>query len=232
MSKKQRLHFYTVDMKYIRDLHQTDDKVRSVSPQIKKNNRPLVGIITMVNGRSYCIPLSSPKQKHKTMKNSLDFLKIEREDGKLIGILNLNSMIPVDRSVIKEININIKTSDSPEVVAYKELLNNQLDWCNENADRIERYAEKLYRIVSSPKRSTSAMLLKRCCDFKKLEAVLDKYTQKSQQHTEQTSAQESEKPQGFSFSVAEMKRNVKRVHEKHENDSVPAKQKNKNNHNL
>ena len=108
MSKKQRLHFYTVDMKYIRDLHQRDDKVRSVSPQENKSNRPLVGIITMVNGKAYCIPLSSPKPKHKNMKNAADFLKIEKADGKLIGILNLNAMIPVDRAVIQEININVK----------------------------------------------------------------------------------------------------------------------------
>jgi len=238
MSKKQRLHFYTIDIKYIRDLHQRDDKVRSVSPQMKKNNRPLVGIITMVNERAYCIPLSSPKPKHQAMKNSVDLLKIEREDGKLIGVLNLNSMIPVDKTVIKEININVKKTDSPETKAYKELLNNQLDWCNENVDRIERYAQKLYLLVTSPQKSTSSMLLKRCCDFKKLEVVLDKYIQKAAQiEPQQSNPQTSRKPQSqgtFSISVKQIKRNAQNTHEQAEKKGERTKTNNKNNgnHNL
>ena len=40
------------------------------------------------------IPLSSPKKKHDKMCNSLDFQKIE-VDGKLLGVLNYNLMIPV-----------------------------------------------------------------------------------------------------------------------------------------
>ena len=48
-------------MKYIRNLHSIDDRVPSVSPQIGKEERPFVGIVVMVNGRKYCIPLSKCK---------------------------------------------------------------------------------------------------------------------------------------------------------------------------
>ena len=84
-------------------------------------------------------------------------------------------MIPVDEPVIRIINLSIKKSDSNDVRYYKELMNDQLDWCNDNADSIVKKAQKLYEMVTNPKESTSRSLLKRCCDFKKLEAVLAKY---------------------------------------------------------
>lgn len=68
---------YKVDMKYIRNLHNIDDKVLSVSPQVGKDNRVFVGIVIICGIHKYCILLSSPKEKHKKMKNSMDFSKIE-----------------------------------------------------------------------------------------------------------------------------------------------------------
>lgn len=38
--KQNRLSLYQIDIKYIRDLANKDDNVRSVSPQIGKDNRP------------------------------------------------------------------------------------------------------------------------------------------------------------------------------------------------
>ncbi len=67
--KKEKLQLYTMDMKYIRDLHNADDKVQSVSPQIHKNNRPFVGVVVICEKHKYCIPLDHPKEKHYTMKN-------------------------------------------------------------------------------------------------------------------------------------------------------------------
>lgn len=93
--KQKRLNLYIVDIKYIRDLAKKDDNVLSVSPQEEKDRRPFVGIIIVCNNKKYCIPLSSPKQKHNKMKNDVDFTKIYDGD-KLIGVLNFNNMIPID----------------------------------------------------------------------------------------------------------------------------------------
>ncbi|MBO5155454.1 MAG: type III toxin-antitoxin system ToxN/AbiQ family toxin [Eubacterium sp.] len=68
---------YKVDMNYIRNLHHVDDKVLSVSPQTGKDRRIFIGIVIVCSTHKYCIPLSSPKAKHKNMKNSMDFSKIE-----------------------------------------------------------------------------------------------------------------------------------------------------------
>ena len=59
---------YKVDIKYIRNLHKIDDKVLSVSPQTGKDNRVFVGIEVICGVHNYCIPLSSPKEKHKKIK--------------------------------------------------------------------------------------------------------------------------------------------------------------------
>ena len=39
------LEVYRIDMKYIRNLHNIDDRVLSVSPQIGKDERPFLGVI-------------------------------------------------------------------------------------------------------------------------------------------------------------------------------------------
>ena len=92
-------------MKYIRNLHHIDDRVLSVSPQTGKDTRVFVGIVIVCGTHKYCIPLSSPKDKHKRMRNSMDFSKIE-VDGKLLGVLNFNLMIPIEEAQLSEVICN------------------------------------------------------------------------------------------------------------------------------
>lgn len=175
--KKQGLNLYNVDMKYIRDLSKADDKVMSTSPQLHKENRPFVGIIVICGDKMYCIPFTSPKPKHLKMKNDLDFSRIINKNNEMIGALNFNNMIPVCSDVIKLIDIKPHKTDSPKDKDYKELLNNQLDWCNDNRESITRKANKLYNIVTkTPDKFKN--LTRRCCDFKKLESVLEKWNGK------------------------------------------------------
>lgn len=177
--KKSRLHLYTLDVKYVRDLANADNRVMSVSPQQHKENRPFVGIIIIMEQHNYCIPMTSPKPKHSKMKNDLDFSKILDSNNCLIGALNFNNMIPVSDDVIQKLDIRPSSSDTPKERAYKELLNNQLDWCNDNIDNIIKKANKLYRLITqSPEKSFN--LTRRCCDFKKLEAVLERRLAKVQ----------------------------------------------------
>ena len=56
-----------VDMKYVRNLHNVDNKVLSVSPQIGKDNRVYVGILMILGKFKYIIPLSHPKEKHQNI---------------------------------------------------------------------------------------------------------------------------------------------------------------------
>ena len=164
-------------MKYIRDLSKADDKIMSVSPQEHKENRPFVGIIVVLENKKYCIPLTSPKEKHKKMKNDVDFSKILDKNQNIIGALNFNNMIPVSYTLITPIDITPKRSDTPNECIYKTPLNNQLDWCNDNYDNITKKANKLYEFVTkTPEKSYN--LVSRCCDFQKLEKILEKWLEK------------------------------------------------------
>lgn len=169
--KQEKLHLYTMDMKYVRDLHKADDKVQSVSPQIHKSNRPFVGIIVVCDEHLYCVPLDHPKEKHYKIKNDIDFTRIF--DGeKLIGVLNFNNMIPVDETVVKKLSVKIEKDDNPSEKAYKILCAKELDWIQKNQDAIIKKANKLYHIITNG--LGNDMLKRRCIDFRKLETVLEK----------------------------------------------------------
>jgi protein AbiQ len=101
----------------------------SISPQRGKQNRPFVGVVVLMNGRNYCIPLTSPKDKFKNKKSQVDFIKVfdeERRDEngqfKLIGVLNINNMIPVDDRYIKKVNLAVLSNDKPDIAAKKRLM--------------------------------------------------------------------------------------------------------------
>lgn len=169
--KQEKLKLYSIDMKYVRDLHNTDDRVQSVSPQIHKSNRPFVGVVIVCDEHQYCIPLDHPKEKHRSMKNDVDFTRIF--DGeKLIGVMNFNNMVPVDDSVIKLLNVKPGKNDSGAERAYKNLCAKELDWVQKHQEAIIRKANKLYQMILSDVANNG--LKKRCLDFKKLEGILEK----------------------------------------------------------
>lgn len=182
---KDNLKLYYIDMKYVRELSNADDHVMSVSPQSGKENRPFIGILTLVHNKKYCIPLtSSNKEKFKNKRTSVDCIRIfddtiKDENGApvTIGILNVNNMIPVDKSFLKPIDIKIYKDDAPHVKKRKIYLTKQLDWCQKNEHNILSHANKLYDlVVNHPEQNKN--LTRRCCNFHKLEAVLEKLISK------------------------------------------------------
>ena len=171
---QKRLNLYTVNIKYVRNLqNQGDGRVFSVSPQVGKETRPFVGIIVICNNKQYCVPLSSPKEKHRQMKNAIDFHRIIDTKGKLIGVLDFNNMIPVSEEVISVIDIKVYPYDNEKEIKYKKLVIDQLNFCRQNQDIKEKKANKLYGIVN--KKNISGQLKRRCLNWQKLEVILDKY---------------------------------------------------------
>ena len=158
------LSFYNIDINYCEFLRKYDKNVPFTTDN--KENRPFIGIILKINDITYYAPLTSPKEKHLTMNNQIDFIKID--NGKL-GAINLNNMIPVNKENIKKINFNLITNSQ-----YKELLIDQLNWCNKpkNKDTIINRASRLYKFLYT---NNSNKLKNRCCDFKKLEEISKLY---------------------------------------------------------
>lgn len=165
---------YKVDMKYIRNLHNIDDKVLSVSPQVGKDNRVFVGIVIICGIHKYCIPLSSPKEKHKKMKNSMDFSKIE-VNGKLLGVLNFNLMIPIEEEQLQLVETAIFKRDRENIKYYKRLCVQKLEWCQTNSEVICNKANVLYKKYISNELFTGRS---RYLNFPELELECEKYNSK------------------------------------------------------
>lgn len=151
MSKRFKL--YHVNMKYIRNLHNVDNNVPSVSPQIGKEARPFLGIIVLINGSKFCIPFtsnSSKKNKNfESMRENITFRKICDKDGKVLAALNLNNMIPVREEYVTEIDLRSYPSDTQKLRCWKKLCIKELDWCQSHQGEIERLANELYRMYTS-----------------------------------------------------------------------------------
>ena len=86
------LSFYTVDERYIDYLAPYAPHLFHNAKKGQGHSRKYIGIVLEVNGFEYFAPLSSFKEKHRRMKNGLDFIKV----GDYAGI-NLNCMFPVVR---------------------------------------------------------------------------------------------------------------------------------------
>ena len=170
--KQERLNLYRIDMKYIRNLHNVDNRVSSVSPQIGKQHRIYVGIVVICNERKYLIPLSHPVEKHKRMNPRADFDKIINKNGKLLGVLNYNLMIPVEEQQLLKVDLKADKDDSVGEKYYKQLCIDELNWCRKHADVIINKANCLYQLCTSESNYKGKT---RCLDFKRLEAECEKY---------------------------------------------------------
>ena len=170
--KQERLNLYRIDMKYIRNLHNIDNRVSSVSPQIGKQHRIYVGIVVICNQRKYLIPLSHPVEKHKRMNPRADFDKIIDKKGKLLGVLNYNLMIPVEERQLLKVDLKEEKKDSVGEKYYKQLCIDELNWCRKYADVIINKANCLYQLCTSESNYKGK---ERCLDFKRLEIECEKY---------------------------------------------------------
>lgn len=135
-----------------------------------KNRRPFIGIILKINEINYFAPLSSPKKKHENMKNTVDFIKINRGRD---GVINLNNMIPILKEEYNEIDIKGEIQNNKK---YGLILKYQIKWCNENKMQIINNAKKLYNLIINEKASLN--LKSRCCNFKFLETKLNQFISK------------------------------------------------------
>ena len=172
--RELQLDVYRIDMKYIRNLHNIDDRVLSVSPQTGKNERPFLGIIIVCNEQMYCVPLSKPKKKHNKMRDKIDFKKIIYQ-GTLIGVLNFNLMIPVEQAQLQRIDTKIRKHDNYDTRKKKELLIKELEWCNEHSKDLINTANVLYNKYIS---GESFSAREQCLDFKRMELECSRYNNK------------------------------------------------------
>lgn len=99
------------------------------------HERKNIGVILNVNGMEYFAPLSSYKQKHDAMKNSIDFIKIGN-----YAVININNMFPVPGGEYIYVDIS-KEKDW----RYKKLLMAEYRIIRKIQDKIKKNALELYK---------------------------------------------------------------------------------------
>lgn len=157
-----------IDYKYCDYLRKFDNKV--IYNMGEKELRPFLGVLFNIEKFEYFAPLSSPKKKHKNMKNILDFFKIKNGE---LGVINFNNMIPVTSKNYLLINLNSDKLDSNIDKKYKKMLREQLIWLNKNNIQVRKKSNMLYELYTNGKLPLN--IIKRCCNFKLLEEKCIEY---------------------------------------------------------
>ena len=138
--------------------------------------KPFFGTLFAVNDLIYVTQISSPKERHANMKQSLDFYKIYHpDDDSLIAVVNLNYMFPAPNSVLEDLeykNLNKYRSfdDEKEKSKYIDFLRMELQEINKL--NLTEAAQKIYQLKYTAPDSRVSL---RCFDFKRLEVGCSKY---------------------------------------------------------
>lgn len=147
--------------------------LRTKEPKVLKNKdekRPYVGIVLKITGFTYFVPLSSPKDKHKNMKNMKDFHKIS---GGKYGVINFNKVIPVPQECIIDFKF-----ENEEDEQYKTLLQNQYKCIKDMTSIILAKSNAVYKIFHTKDNELTPADLRikrRCCNFDLLEQMCNTY---------------------------------------------------------
>ena len=136
------LKIVRVNSNYCDYLRKYDNKV--AYNKNEKELRPFIGILFKIEMCEYFAPLSSPKPKHKNMKNTLDFFKIKNGE---LGVVNFNNMIPVNKNNYSLVDLNKETLTISEL-KYQKLLREQLAWLNANYQQVKNKSFKLYQLYN------------------------------------------------------------------------------------
>ena len=156
-----------INSEYCDYLRQYDNKVMYNAGT--KELRPFIGVLFKINKIEYFAPLSSPKPKHKTIRNTLDLIKINNGN---YGVVNFNNMIPVNENNYILFDLNKQTTDKKEKYRL-ELIKNQLRWLTNNKKEIMIKSKLLYNLYKNDKLPKNVK--ERCCNYILLEEKCKDY---------------------------------------------------------
>ena len=167
------MKWYFINNDYINYLKRFESRIPNVDYGSDKL-KPFFGSLFEIGNLVYVAQVSHPKERHKTLKSSKDFIKIYNKYD-LIAVVNLNYMFPVLKEEL--INITYKDIDkfrsfknSLEKSKYINLLKKELKEINNS--NIDLKAKRLYTFKYQ---FPDDKISKRCFDFKKLEELSKVY---------------------------------------------------------
>lgn len=162
MGENETLKFYTVNEDYIDYLSKFDSHVS----WNKEQKRPYVGIVLRVENYLYFAPLYSYKVSYDKYKDNPSFIRVEDRKGKNVSIIRFAEMIPVPETAIQLLDFNSRGDK------YRDLLQAESDFINDNKNVIYSKAKKIYKNVVHIK---IPFFISIACNFELLEQKSKEY---------------------------------------------------------
>jgi len=153
-----RLFFYEVDKAYVSYLQEHERKIPNIT--YASHDRFICGVLFSINDMNYFAPVSSFNKEQRS-----NYL-IKNNRGKAISSIRFSFMFPVPDDLVQ------RKDFSKEPPKYRRLLAEELDFCNRHRDKIIAKARYIYNEVTKNK---NPLMIKNCCDFKRLESLYASY---------------------------------------------------------
>ncbi|MCL2416048.1 MAG: type III toxin-antitoxin system ToxN/AbiQ family toxin [Defluviitaleaceae bacterium] len=176
-----KIVFKEVDEKFLKWLRSNHESRIPYTDYGSDAYKPFFGVLFEIGEMVYITQISSPKPRHRALKDLPDFHRIYNpKSNELIGVVNLNFMFPIHKSLIydllyEDIHTYRSFSNEKEKSKYIDLMQIQLKEINKLP--VAKNAKIIYDLkYYKPKHPVS----KRCFDFKKLESACAEYTQNMQ----------------------------------------------------
>lgn len=164
------MDFYRINEEYNKFLQRYEKEKRGVTkvPNIRytDRNKFSFGAVMQVNGMNYYVSVSSFDKKQEA--NIL--IRVPGDEKEVKGSLRFNYMVPVPDECIEKLVIK-----DVEDEKYRLLLNKEYQFCMNNAERIQKKANKIYEMVTTNRKQ---ILTDNSCAFHILEDGCREYIEK------------------------------------------------------
>ena len=164
------MDFYRINEEYNRFLQRYEKEKRGVTkvPNIRytDRNKFAFGAVMQVNRMNYYVSVSSFDKKQEA--NIL--IRVPGYEKEVKGSLRFNYMVPVPDECIEKLVIK-----DVEDEKYRLLLNKEYQFCMNNAERIQKKANKIYEMVTTNRKQ---ILTDNSCAFHILEDGCREYIEK------------------------------------------------------
>ena len=164
------MDFYRINEEYNRFLQRYEKEKRGFTkvPNIRytDRNKFAFGAVMQVNRMNYYVSVSSFDKKQEA--NIL--IRVPGDEKEVKGSLRFNYMVPVPDECIEKLVIK-----DVEDEKYRLLLNKEYQFCMNNAERIQKKANKIYEMVTTNRKQ---ILTDNSCAFHILEDGSREYIEK------------------------------------------------------
>lgn len=169
------MKLYSVSEEYIKHLQRVDRRV--LSNHAVNHSRKYLGLKIVLNDFEYFLPLSSPdKQDYdetgQPRKTILPIYRMFDHNGKILGKILINNMVPVPSSELTYYDVN-----SEKDTRYKSLVLKELRIINAGKEKIISNAVKLYE---QKERNIRKGYLNATVDFKAIERACLEFSRKQE----------------------------------------------------